>query len=124
MNFKLNWKGLIVSLISVLALIWSRKRRILKWIIATITMIVLSMILMFAFSTLKFWFMLFPIVVIILNIGVCLIIKAPRKWIIGSTITIFSISTFWIIKILIGNAKKEKEVITKDVNGTVSVQLS
>lgn len=123
MNFKLNWKGIIIPLISVVSLILGRKRPILRWILAVVTMILVCMVFYFALGTLKLWYVLFPITVLILNICVCLLIKAPRKWIFASSITITIISTYWLISNLIRNAKYKKEVITKDANGNVSAQL-
>ena len=123
MNFKLNWKGIVIPLISLVSLILGRKRPILRWILAIVTMVLICMVSMFALSTLKLWFVIFPLLVIVLNIIVCLIIQAPRKWIFASSITIFTISFVWIGRLFIRDSNKPKEVVITDKNGTKSAQL-
>jgi O-antigen ligase len=122
MNFKLNWKGILIPLISLISLVLGRKLPILRWILAVVAMVLICMVFYFALGTLKSWYVLFPITVLILNIGVCLLIKAPRKWILASSITITIISTYWLISNLIRNAKNKKVVTTIDANGLVSAQ--
>jgi ABC-type proline/glycine betaine transport system permease subunit len=118
-NFKINPKAILLVFLSFLGLIFSRKSRFLKYVFAIVTMILLCAIALFT----GFHPLLYPIIVIVLNILVCLIIKVPKGWIIGSSIGIFGIAFIWMIRFFSLKGKAKKEVITRDENGLVQSQL-
>lgn len=102
----LAWaKSIGLAFISFVALFFSRKNPVLKWIVASLVMVFMGVILYFGITS-GLPEVAFPFIIIALNIGVCLIIKAPKKWIVVSTTSLLVIFTAYAIRRLTPSPRK------------------